>query len=275
MSPEDLKWIYRQSITRILGSHQLRGISARSIEPVRGDRSASCRTPDGADDLEPGAPGRSVKRVGKFDERIGERIVRKLACVLVAVSALFVATSFAAFAQDPTVGTNTTAALGTYLTTSAGRTLYTFNGDTSGVSNVSGQLATVWPPFRATAPLTMPAGVGGTLSEIARSDGTQQVAYNGLPLYTFVNDTAAGVVSGQGGAGGRFFVALAQASGAATATPVATSVAAATAVPGATATVTPAALPVTGSPGLPVAPTLLLAAGVVGLGFLLRRPTRP
>jgi predicted lipoprotein with Yx(FWY)xxD motif len=194
--------------------------------------------------------------------------VKKLACALLAVSVLLVVTSLAAFAQDPTVGTNSTAALGTFLTTPTGFTLYTFTGDTPGVSNVSGSLAAVWPPFRASAPLTLPTGVGGTLSTITRSDGTNQVAYNGMPLYTFINDTSAGVVTGQGGAGDRFFVAKAQAA-AATATP-ATAVAAATAV--ATVAATPTQLPTTGSPGIPLSPAILLAVGVIGVGMFLRRP---
>ncbi len=187
------------------------------------------------------------------------------------------ATSLSAFAQGTTVDTATSAALGTYLTTPAGLPLYTFAGDTAGVSNVTGTLATVWPPFRASGALTLPAGVGGTLTQITRSDGTQQVAYNGRPLYTFVNDTTPGVVTGQGGAGGRFFVATAQGaaatatpSAAATATPAATTTATAVATVTATATTTPTALPVTGEPAVPVAPMLLLGVAIVGLGLFLR-----
>ena len=72
-------------------------------------------------------------------------------------------------------------------------------------------------------------------------------------------------------------VATATAVAAATATPMATAVAAAaaTATPMATAaaavTATPAALPVTGGPGIPLGPTLVVSLGAAGLGFVLRR----
>ncbi len=193
---------------------------------------------------------------------------------LLVVPFLLLLTSISAFAQAATVATRTTAALGTFLTTPGDLALYTFTGDTSGVSNVTGSLAAVWPPFTATGALTLPAGVGGTLTQITRSDGTQQVAYNGHPLYTFTGD-APGVVNGQGGAGGRFFVATAMVtaatatpSAAVTATPVAT--ASATAVATATATASATALPVSGEPTAPLAPTVLLGVGALGLGLVLR-----
>jgi predicted lipoprotein with Yx(FWY)xxD motif len=193
--------------------------------------------------------------------------------VPIVVVALAAMTSLVALAADPTVGTFTSATLGTYLTAANGKPLYTFSGDTAGVSNVTGQLAVVWPPARATAPLTLPAGVGGTLSLITRSDGTQQLAYNSQPLYTFANDPTPGAggtptVTGQGGAGGRFFVAVAQMTGAtATASPVATAAATASA----TVTASPTALPVTGEPGLPLGPALVLGGMAIALGYLFRK----
>jgi predicted lipoprotein with Yx(FWY)xxD motif len=185
------------------------------------------------------------------------------------VFALAAMTSLVAVAADPTVGTFTSPALGTYLIDANGKPLYTFNGDTTGVSNVTGQLAVVWPPARATAPLTLPAGVGGALSMITRSDGTQQLAYNNRPLYTFANDPTPGAggaptVTGQGGASGRFFVAVARLTGAtATASPAATAAA--------TVTASPTALPVTGGPGLPLGPAVVLGGMAIALGFLFRK----
>lgn len=203
--------------------------------------------------------------------------MKKLAFLVVPLVLLL--TSVSALAQgDATVATRTTAALGTFLTEPNGQTLYTFSGDTSGVSNVSGQLAVVWPPFRASGALTLPAGVGGTLSQITRADGTMQVAYNGMPLYTFTGDPAPNVVNGQGGAGNRFFVATAQVT-AATSTPVtvasataaatSTPISGATVTPAASATVSPTALPRTGEPSVPLGPVALLGIVALGLGGLL------
>ncbi|MHB1162445.1 MAG: COG4315 family predicted lipoprotein [Chloroflexota bacterium] len=233
-------------------------------------------------------------------------MARKL--VLLAVLSLLAVTSAVSLAQV-TLGVGETPELGSFLTDPNGMTLYTFTGDTAGVSNVSGTLAQVWPPLRPLADraLELPSGVGGTLSVITRSDGSPQMAYNGMPLYTFTGDTSPGVVNGQGGAGGRFFVATAQLTGAATATP--SGAAAATATPAATvagatpavvptATVTPAAavagatpavvptavvratpaatavaLPSAGSPpdsGSSVALLGGLALALLGLGYLLR-----
>jgi predicted lipoprotein with Yx(FWY)xxD motif len=41
-------------------------------------------------------------------------------------------------------------------------------------------------------------GVTGHVGTITRDDGTRQVTLNGLPLYTFAGDAAAGDTTGQG-----------------------------------------------------------------------------
>ncbi len=46
----------------------------------------------------------------------------------------------------------------------------------------------------------------GTLTTFARADGSQQVAYNGEPLYYFTGDTAPGDANGEG-VGGVWFIA--------------------------------------------------------------------
>ncbi len=217
---------------------------------------------------------------------------------------LMLMTSVVAFAQLEAVplGTNSTPELGTFLTDPDGFTLYTFTGDTPGASNLPGQLEQFWPPLRPLADraLALPPGVSGTLTAITRGDGSPQMAFNGMPLYTFVQDTSPGVVNGQGGAGGQFFVASVEAA-AATATPpaaaTATPVAAATATPvaAAPATVTPVAtavvtpvvaaatpvpapvaLPAAGSPPDPAGAIFILGAlgmAMLGAGALMRRRT--
>jgi predicted lipoprotein with Yx(FWY)xxD motif len=89
--------------------------------------------------------------------------------------------------------------LGSILVNSSGRTLYLFKADVGKMSACSGACATAWPPLVATTKPT--AGTGLTASKLGtftRSDGTQQVTYNGHPLYLFANDTKAGQTNGQG-----------------------------------------------------------------------------
>ena len=75
-----------------------------------------------------------------------------------------------------------------------GMTLYTFDKDTSGVSNCSGKCAVNWPPMMAKTG----AKAEGSFSIIKRADGTMQWAHKGLPLYTWIKDTKAGDTTGDG-----------------------------------------------------------------------------
>jgi predicted lipoprotein with Yx(FWY)xxD motif len=89
--------------------------------------------------------------------------------------------------------------LGSILVDSAGRTLYLFKADVGDKSACSGACATAWPPLVVTGKATAGGGLTASkLGTITRSDGTQQVTYNGHPLYTFVNDTKPGETTGQG-----------------------------------------------------------------------------
>ena len=88
--------------------------------------------------------------------------------------------------------------LGDFLVDSKGMTLYVFGKDTAGVSNCTGQCLVNWPALIANGTLTAGSGVTGTLSSFTRPDGTNQVAYNGMPLYYFIGDKKAGDTTGQG-----------------------------------------------------------------------------
>ncbi|QIQ05049.1 COG4315 family predicted lipoprotein [Streptomyces liangshanensis] len=99
--------------------------------------------------------------------------------------------------------------LGTYLTDSAGRTLYLFASDTGSRSTCDGACAAQWPPLTASGTAKAGSGVtGGKLNTIARSDGSRQVTYNGHPLYYFKGDSAAGQTNGEGlnGFGANWYV---------------------------------------------------------------------
>lgn len=81
-----------------------------------------------------------------------------------------------------------------------GMTLYTFTKDTanSGTSACTGGCATKWPPLTVPTGTTPSVGAGasGKLATIKRDDGTTQVTYNGLPVYFYSGDKAAGDMNG-------------------------------------------------------------------------------
>ena len=98
--------------------------------------------------------------------------------------------------------------LGKVLVNSQGRTLYHFTKDSATQIACAGSCGVTWPPVTVPSGQQPQAGSGvtGTLSVVKRPDGTQQVAMNGLPLYTYSGDTKAGDTNGQGFGG--FWFAL-------------------------------------------------------------------
>jgi predicted lipoprotein with Yx(FWY)xxD motif/uncharacterized cupredoxin-like copper-binding protein len=100
---------------------------------------------------------------------------------------------------EPTVYVRHDPVLGPYFTDQNGMTLYLFTKDTEpGVSTCYDKCEENWPIFTAEEPLTLPRSVDGELTLITRDDGSTQVAYNGIPLYYWVNDTKPGDTAGQG-----------------------------------------------------------------------------
>ncbi len=97
---------------------------------------------------------------------------------------------------SPAAGLSTAGVNGTpgFVTTS-GMATYTFDGDTvANQSACTGGCLAVWPAVPAPS---------GTLSApwsafVRGDDGVHQIAYNGKPLYTFVNDSTPGVATGDG-----------------------------------------------------------------------------
>ncbi|MEO8105212.1 MAG: hypothetical protein ABI602_02645 [Candidatus Saccharibacteria bacterium] len=91
--------------------------------------------------------------------------------------------------------TKSTRTVGSYLADPAGKTLYFYNADSSGVSNCLASCLANWPAYQATDPTSkLPTGIG----TIKRSDSDAlQYTYRGKPLYYFVND-AQGQVTGNG-----------------------------------------------------------------------------
>lgn len=85
--------------------------------------------------------------------------------------------------------------LGTVLVGPNGMTLYTFDRDAPGVTNCYEQCAINWPPFFVGDDAAM-ADENWTIVE--RTDGGPMWAYMGQPLYYWINDAAAGDVTGDG-----------------------------------------------------------------------------
>jgi predicted lipoprotein with Yx(FWY)xxD motif len=113
-----------------------------------------------------------------------------------------------------TVGTH-----GVILVTKTGVTLYRYTPDGTGAPTCTGGCATAWPPLTVPAgtnPVTAGSGVTASdLGTVARSDGSLQVTYKKMPLYTFAGDSAPGQANGQG-VGGIWFVVPATATTSAT-----------------------------------------------------------
>jgi predicted lipoprotein with Yx(FWY)xxD motif len=82
----------------------------------------------------------------------------------------------------------------TVLTNAKGFTLYSFAPDTPATSKCYGSCAAYWPPVTGTSAAS--PGAPGRVATIKRTDGTEQLTYNGHPLYTYIGDTAPGQARG-------------------------------------------------------------------------------
>jgi predicted lipoprotein with Yx(FWY)xxD motif len=88
--------------------------------------------------------------------------------------------------------------LGKVLVDSEGRTLYLFTKDTSTASNCTAACASTWPPLITTGAPALGAGLDAALfGTIVRTDGTNQVTFNGHPVYYYAKDAKPGDTTGQ------------------------------------------------------------------------------
>jgi predicted lipoprotein with Yx(FWY)xxD motif len=93
--------------------------------------------------------------------------------------------------------TRTDPSKGQFLTTADGKTLYTFDSDTNGTSNCTGNCATIWPPYLA--PNSAQSSLPLDVSTISRADGGPfQYTYKGKPLYLYSKDIVPGDITGDG-----------------------------------------------------------------------------
>ncbi len=102
-----------------------------------------------------------------------------------------------------------TSKLGQILVDGKGMTVYLFVVDKGTTSNCYTSCATIWPPVLTTGAAQAGAGANASLlGTTTRTDGKTEVTYAGHPLYYFVQDKAAGDITGQGinGFGGLWWV---------------------------------------------------------------------
>jgi predicted lipoprotein with Yx(FWY)xxD motif len=98
------------------------------------------------------------------------------------------------------VNLSTSETLGTYLVNETGFSLYYFTNDSpgNGSSTCYGKCMEAWPLFYAEN-ITVPESLNASeFTEAIRTDGEEQTAYRGWPLYYYYKDTKPGDVLGQG-----------------------------------------------------------------------------
>ncbi|MBN2096743.1 hypothetical protein JW752_05130 [Candidatus Peregrinibacteria bacterium] len=87
--------------------------------------------------------------------------------------------------------------VGSFLTAKNGKTLYVFTSDSPHQSNCYKQCERNWPPYLdGEFELTTEEGITGEISLTERTDGSQQITYNGQPLYFYINDKNPGDIYG-------------------------------------------------------------------------------
>jgi predicted lipoprotein with Yx(FWY)xxD motif len=105
-------------------------------------------------------------------------------------------------AEPVTIETRAAEPYGQHLTAQENRSVYVFSGDRENESTCYGACAVAWPPVVTEGEPVAGEGVDAEkLGTTERKDGSTQVTYNGSPLYYFIQDDAAGDISGQESAG--------------------------------------------------------------------------
>ena len=110
-----------------------------------------------------------------------------------------------------TVKTRKISGLGVVLVNAKGKTLYVFMKDARRHVTCTGSCASFWPPLKwkgTGKPTAGGAAKASLLSSDKNPSGGRVVTYSKWPLYTFVNDSAAGQAKGeaQNLNGGKWYV---------------------------------------------------------------------
>jgi predicted lipoprotein with Yx(FWY)xxD motif len=94
-----------------------------------------------------------------------------------------------------TVSTKSVSGVGTVLVDSKGDVLYTNNQDTASKMACTSACQSIWPPLMASSGGQPTSSDSAVQSKLGLANG--QVTYNGMPLYTFVQDSP-GQATGNG-----------------------------------------------------------------------------
>jgi predicted lipoprotein with Yx(FWY)xxD motif len=122
---------------------------------------------------------------------------------MLSAAALLVVAAMAVYAQMPKgIETHKTSTGETVLANAKGMTLYTYDKDTADKSNCNGACAKIWPPVKASA-----SENEGDYTVVTRDDGSKQLAYKHMPLYTYAKDMKAGEAAGNGMGNGAWHLA--------------------------------------------------------------------
>jgi len=145
------------------------------------------------------APARFPARIPPTVARAAGMTVAGLAVAALVLFGLVLAGASSPGPAATATGTGTalkTTTIGgtTVLTNAKGFTLYSFAPDTTTASKCYGSCAVYWPPVTGTAAAS--PGLPGRVGTIKRTDGSEQLTYNGHPLYTYIADTAPGQARG-------------------------------------------------------------------------------
>ena len=145
------------------------------------------------------APARFSARIPPAAARAAGMAAAGLAVAALVLFGLVVARASSPAPAATATGTGTvlkTTTIGgtTVLTNAKGFTLYSFAPDTPAASKCYGSCAVYWPPVTGTAAAS--PGLPGRIGTIKRTDGSEQLTYNGHPLYTYIADTAPGQARG-------------------------------------------------------------------------------
>ena len=97
---------------------------------------------------------------------------------------------------------------GQVLALSSGATLYAFVPDSASVTTCAGACQSVWFPVSSVHIVVGPAIERSRVGSHSRSNGIEQLSYNGYLLYTYAGDTKPGATTGQNldSFGGRWYV---------------------------------------------------------------------